>query len=120
MLDQSLNTDSELGSYTGTVDSAEKKLHNATSNVQSAAAKALDTAAERVQSSGKGVSHSVADMADKTASALNTTATYVRDFDSRDMMNDVTDMAKRHPGKSLAIAAAFGFILGRSLMRSSE
>lgn len=120
MLDQSLKIDSEAGPYAGTADTVEKKVRDAGSTVQSATAKALDSAADRVQNSGKGVSHSVADMADKTAAALNTTADYVRDFDSRDMMNDVTDMAKRHPGKSLAIAAAFGFILGRSLMRSSE
>jgi hypothetical protein len=40
-------------------------------------------------------------------------------MDGRDIAGEVTAMAKRHPGASLLAAAAIGFLLGRSLTRTS-
>lgn len=122
MLDQNKTLAAEPKSYTSHdgLDSAKKGLAQNAQNMQTATADALEGAANRLQESGKGVGHRVAGAADKTAAALTTTAEYVREFDARNMMDDVTEMAKRHPGKSLAIAAAFGFMVARSLTRSYE
>ena len=99
------------GSVAGAVASGANDLKDKTSG-------ALDGAADRVERAGHSVSARVATAADKAASALGSTAEYVRDIDSRDIMEDVTNMAKRHPGATLAAAVVLGFLVGRSATRS--
>jgi hypothetical protein len=41
-------------------------------------------------------------------------------METRDVVGEVTAMAKRHPGASLVAAAAIGFLLGRSFTRTSS
>ncbi len=82
------------------------------------ASHALDGAANRLERAGHSVSDRVATAADKAAAALGSTAEYVRDIDSRDIMEDLTSMAKRHPGVTLAAAVALGFLVGRTATRS--
>lgn len=124
MLDQNKTLATEAKSFTGIdgLDSSRtaRDIANGAQNMQTATADALEGAANRLHESGKGVGHKVAGAADRTAAALTTTADYVREFDARNMMEDVTEMAKRHPGKSLAVAAALGFMLARSMTRSYE
>jgi hypothetical protein len=54
---------------------------------------------------------------DKAADVLDTTGQYLREWDERDLLSDVGELAKRHPGKSLLAAAAIGFFVGRSITR---
>lgn len=61
----------------------------------------------------------LAAMTDKAAGALDSTASFVRDFDSRDILKDIGTMARKHPGRTLAAAVVVGFFLGRSLSRPS-
>ncbi len=82
------------------------------------ASHALDDASERIERAGHSVSARVASVADKAASAFGSTAEYVREIDSRDTMEDLTSMAKRHPAATLAAAVAIGFFVGRSATRS--
>lgn len=83
-----------------------------------ALAGALDTAATKLHAKADGLHGGrIAGMADKTASALDSTATFVREFDSREMLDDVSVLAKKHPGKALAAAALVGFFVGRALTR---
>ncbi len=82
------------------------------------ASHALDGAANSVERAGHSVSNRVATAADKAAAALGSTAEYVRDIDSRDIMEDLSSMAKRHPGATLAAAVAVGVLVGRSATRS--
>lgn len=79
---------------------------------------ALNGAAKGVERVGHTMSDRVATAADKAASALGSTAEYVREFESRDVMDNVTNMAKRHPAATLAAAVAIGFLVGRSASRS--
>ena len=59
----------------------------------------------------------VRNVARATADRLGSSAEYVRTHDATRMMADVESFVKSNPGPALAIAAAFGFILGRVLPR---
>ena len=67
------------------------------------------------------VARTAADTVDEArqtvASRLNTATDYVRGFDRKRMLADVERAIKDHPGPSILIAAAFGFVIGRSLTR---
>jgi ElaB/YqjD/DUF883 family membrane-anchored ribosome-binding protein len=83
----------------------------ADSNRRTAVAGKLEKAAERVAAGGE----RAASLANTTADKLGETARYVRDHDSKDMMADLQDFARKHPGKSLITVAVLGFLAGRAL-----
>ena len=56
-------------------------------------------------------------LSERTADALDATGRYVRNFDSRDVMRDLTALAKAHPGTSLLTAMALGLLVGRVMTR---
>ena len=56
----------------------------------------------------------VASLARDTADKVEATAQYVRKHDVQDMMADLENLVRRHPGQSLVAAAAVGFLLGRA------
>ena len=60
---------------------------------------------------------SVRNAARATADRLGNSAEYVRTHDARRMMADIESLVKSRPGPALAVAAAFGFLLGRALSR---
>ena len=59
----------------------------------------------------------VQEFAHAAADRLSTGADYVRSHDASRMMTDVETVVKNNPGRALALAAAFGFIVGRALSR---
>lgn len=80
----------------------------------------LDDAAERLHSrADKMANGKLSAMTEKAAGALDSTASFVRDFDSRDMLGGIGAMARKHPGRTLAAAVIVGFLLGRSMSRPS-
>ena len=83
------------------------------------AADGLDAAASALQDGAEGLpgGKTVRNVARATADRLGTSAEYVRTHDARRMMADVESLVKSNPGPALAVAAAFGFLLGRSLSR---
>jgi ElaB/YqjD/DUF883 family membrane-anchored ribosome-binding protein len=94
------------------------------------AAAALDqsrsTAAEGLDSAAAALHHraddlpggeTVRNVARATADRLSSSADYVRSHDAKRMMADVETFVKSNPGPALAVAAAFGFLLGRTLSR---
>ena len=86
---------------------------------RSTAADGLDAAAsalhDRVEDLPGG--ETVRNVARATADRLGSSAEYVRTHDAKRMMADVESFVKSNPGPALAIAAAFGFLLGRALSR---
>jgi ElaB/YqjD/DUF883 family membrane-anchored ribosome-binding protein len=56
----------------------------------------------------------VASIAHSAADKMEATAEYVREHDVQDMMADLENFVRRHPGQSLVAAAAVGFFLGRA------
>jgi ElaB/YqjD/DUF883 family membrane-anchored ribosome-binding protein len=80
------------------------------------AAGALDSAASRLHQTAETLpgGQSVSRVAHNTADKLESTADYIRQHDVRDMMGDVEQFVKSHPGQSLIAAAAVGFLVGRA------
>jgi ElaB/YqjD/DUF883 family membrane-anchored ribosome-binding protein len=83
------------------------------------AADGLDTAASALQDRADDLpgGETVRKVARATADRLSTSADYVRSHDAKRMMADVETFVKSNPGPALAVAAAFGFLLGRALSR---
>jgi ElaB/YqjD/DUF883 family membrane-anchored ribosome-binding protein len=86
---------------------------------RSTAADGLDTAASALHDRADHLpgGETVRNVARATADRLSTGADYVRSHDAKHMMADVESFVKSNPGPALAIAAAFGFVLGRALSR---
>jgi ElaB/YqjD/DUF883 family membrane-anchored ribosome-binding protein len=59
----------------------------------------------------------LSNLASTAADRLNSTADYVRENDVNRMMADVGTLVRNNPGPALVIAAAFGFLIGRAVMR---
>jgi hydroxypyruvate isomerase len=85
-----------------------------------AVARALDAAASslhaRVESLPGGPN--VARAALSTADTMEKAADYVRDQDLKGMLSDITQIAKRHPGATLLVATALGFMAVRAMGRN--
>lgn len=75
------------------------------------AADALDSTASSLHTGGD----RVADAAHTAARKVQATADYVRQTDLKGMAQEVSGLVKRYPGQSIAIAAALGFLLARTL-----
>jgi ElaB/YqjD/DUF883 family membrane-anchored ribosome-binding protein len=86
---------------------------------RSTAADGLDAAASALHDKAAGLpgGETVRNAARATADRLGTSAEYVRTHDARRMLADVESFVKSNPGPALAVATAFGFLLGRALSR---
>jgi len=109
-----------------TAEAADKASEKARDIGRSAAAKidekrepaagALDSAASTMQEKAESLpgGESVSRTAHTAADKLAATADYVREHEVKDMMSDVEQFVKSHPGQSLIAAAAVGFLVGRA------
>jgi ElaB/YqjD/DUF883 family membrane-anchored ribosome-binding protein len=107
-------------------EAASKAKEKATELGRSAAAKidqkrepaagTLDSAAATLHEKSESLpgGETAASMAHTAAGKLEATADYVREHDVKDMMSDVEEFVKSHPGQSLIAAAAVGFLVGRA------
>jgi len=86
---------------------------------RSTTADGLDSAASAIHDRADDLpgGDTVRNFARATADRLSTSADYVRSHDAKRMMADVETFVKSNPGPALAVAAAFGFLLGRALSR---
>ena len=86
---------------------------------RSTAADGLDAAASALHERAADLpgGETVRNVARATADRLGSSAEYVRSHDAKRMVADVESFVKSNPGPALAIAAAFGFLLGRALSR---
>jgi len=87
-------------------------------NLQSAAG-ALETTAsalrDRVPATGK-----VNEIATATADKIESTARYLRDHDTRDMVAGAETLVRRNPGASLCAALAVGFLIGTAMRKDRD
>ena len=81
-----------------------------------AAAQGLNKAATSLHDKAEGLpgGEKVTNLAHATADKLSTTANYIRDHDVKRMMADVETVVKNNPGRSVLVAAAVGFLVGRA------
>jgi ElaB/YqjD/DUF883 family membrane-anchored ribosome-binding protein len=85
-------------------------------NREAAAAGMKDAASSMHENAGSvSGGDRLTNMAHSAASALDTTADWVRDNNSTKIMADVTNLVKRNPGPSMLAAIAVGFLIGRAL-----
>lgn len=86
---------------------------------RSTAADGLDAAASALRDRADDLpgGETVRNVARATAERLSSGADYVRSHDTKRVMADVETFVKSNPGPALAVAAAFGFLLGRALSR---
>ncbi len=87
-----------------------RRLVDAVDRGREGVAKQIDGAALRAGQ--------VSGVADRTADRLGSAAKYVRDHDTRDLMDQLVGLVRSHPGKSLLAVAALGFVTGRVLRRT--
>jgi len=64
-----------------------------------------------------GVAGVITSLVDASESGLSAAAEYVRTNDGRQMLATLDAFLRNNPGVSLAVAAAFGFVVGRSIKR---
>ena len=100
-------------------DAAGNAAAAALAESRSTTADGLDTAASAIHERADDLpgGDTVREFARATANRLNTSADYVRSHDAKRMMADVESFVKSNPGPALAVAATFGFLLGRALSR---
>ena len=86
---------------------------------RSMAADGLDAAASALHGNVTNLpgGETVRNVARAAADRLGSGAEYVRTHDAKRMMADVESFVKNNPGPALAVAAAFGFLIGRALSR---
>lgn len=84
------------------------------------AAQVMDSAASTLRGKAETLpgGEKVTRAAHSAADAIETGADYVRDQDVRAILSDVKQIVKRHPGATLIVAAALGFLLARNFSRN--
>ena len=85
-----------------------------------AVAERLDMAASMIEERAEGIpgGQKVKEFAQAAADSLSGTADYMRSHDARRMVSDVQTFVRNNPGPALLIAAALGFMLGRTVVRN--
>ena len=83
---------------------------------RSAAAGGIEKAASALHEKADSLpgGEKVTSIAHAAADKLNSTAEYVREHDVNKMMDDVEIVVKNNPGRSLLVAGAIGFLVGRA------
>jgi ElaB/YqjD/DUF883 family membrane-anchored ribosome-binding protein len=121
MADQLAATKDDLSERAGYVkDKVSDVARTASDKInegRSTAADGLDAAASTLHDKAPSLpgGEKLSEFAHAAADRLSTTAEYVRKHDVNRMMADVEALVKNNPGPSLAVAAVFGFLVGRAM-----
>jgi ElaB/YqjD/DUF883 family membrane-anchored ribosome-binding protein len=79
------------------------------------AAEGVDTMAEKLRERGASGTGVTAEASTKLADGMERTATYLREHDSEDILDDVERYVRDHPMQAVAGALVGGFVLARLL-----
>jgi hypothetical protein len=96
-----------------------QKAADAIDEKREAVADGIDSAASSLHARAESLpgGEKIVSAAHTAAEAMEKTADYLRDQDLNDMLSDVQQVVKRHPGITLFAAAVAGFILARVISR---
>jgi ElaB/YqjD/DUF883 family membrane-anchored ribosome-binding protein len=120
------DTETTIGNLSQRARDAAASMTDAASDAAAALDQSRSTAADGLDSAAEALHERVDDLpggnrvrnvARATADRLSSGADYVRSHDAKRMVADVETIVKSNPGPALAVAAAFGFLLGRALSR---
>ena len=78
---------------------------------------ALDDSGGELQEGMDQLPETALSVAQEAVDGLEAAAEYVRTTDGRHMLATLQTFIKNNPGVSLTVAAAFGFVVGRSIRR---
>lgn len=106
---------------------AREKAAELAKNAASAIDTGMHTAAHKLQdtasslrSTGTSGSSRVTNVANRAADGLESTARYMQDYSTNDLVSGLEQMVRRNPGPSLVAAAAVGFLIGTALRREDH
>jgi hypothetical protein len=101
-------------------DQIGQKAAAAIDDKREAVARGIDAAASSLHAKAESLpgGEKVARATHSAAVTMEKVAGYVRDQDVKSMLSDIQQIVKRHPGATLATAAALGFLLARSISRN--
>lgn len=85
-------------------------MMGAAGSAKDSAASALDGAARKIHQGADSISH----IAHETGNRIDASARYMREHDTTEMLDDMRDMVRAHPGKTLLAAVAVGLLVGRA------
>ena len=98
----------------------DEPIENVASGKKDRLARGMDSAAASLHERAEALpgGPKVARAAHATAGAMETAADYVRDREVKEMLSDVQQAARKHPGVTLLAATAVGFLLARLMSRN--
>jgi len=79
------------------------------------AAGKLESTASTLHSGGDRIASTASNAMHTTADKVQVAADYLREHDTRAMVEDLEGIVRRYPGAALAAAAVVGFFAGRAL-----
>jgi ElaB/YqjD/DUF883 family membrane-anchored ribosome-binding protein len=79
------------------------------------AAGKLESTASSLHTGGDRIASTTSKAMHTTADKIQVAAEYLREHDTRAMVEDLEQVVRRHPGAALAAAAVVGFFAGRTL-----
>ena len=97
-----------------------RKVASAIDDRREAVASGIDSAASSLHAKAESLpgGEKIVSAAHSAAEAMEKTAGYLRDQDLNDMLSDVQQVVKKHPGATLLTAAAVGFLIARAISRN--
>ncbi len=112
----------DQGTATESRDNATNVAAQVKDKAEATADKAMDTGADQMQSTADTIREKVegqGGIPEKAGTAvadgMERTATYLREHDSKEVMEDVENYIREHPMQAVVGAVAFGLIVGRVL-----
>jgi ElaB/YqjD/DUF883 family membrane-anchored ribosome-binding protein len=78
---------------------------------------ALESAAGKMHQTADAGAQKLSGALHSAARGIESSATYLREHDTKRILADVEGLIRKRPGQSLLIAAALGFLLGCTLRR---
>jgi hypothetical protein len=109
----------EIAMQTFDPTSPDQNAKSAIDGGKESVARGIDSAASKLREKADGLpgGAKVASAAYRAADVMETAADYVANRDLREILSEVRQLAKKHPGATLLTAAAAGFLLVRALSR---
>jgi len=107
---------SGVGEVAETIGDATGRARGKLNSARQPMADKLHRAADRVRNRADRLpgGHTISGAAKSAADRLDASASYIESTDARGMMQDLLGVIKRHPAKSLLVAGAAAFLIGRA------
>lgn len=75
----------------------------------------LDDGADRIKDGIRHTSDGVRSAGKRVSNALGSSSEYLRTNGAKDVIADIEELVKEHPGKAMLAVAAIAYVMGRSM-----